>query len=74
MDQTLLSIILVSAAILALAVWIWTVQDLIRSRYFQPRQRIVWGLLLLSFSLLGSILYLAISPGQKLANRNRPTP
>lgn len=74
MDHTLLSVILVSAAVLALALWIWTVQDLIRSKYFQPRQRIVWGLLLFFFSLIGSALYLAISPGQKLANRNRPTP
>lgn len=52
--------------LLCVALWIWALVDIVRSRFPEESTKIIWCLLVVFLPFLGTILYLAIGREQKM--------
>ncbi|NII23460.1 PLDc_N domain-containing protein [Pseudoflavitalea sp. X16] len=57
---------LVLIGLLCVALWIWALVDIVRSRFREESTKIIWCLLVVFLPFLGTILYLAIGREQKM--------
>jgi len=53
--------------LLVLILWIWALVDIIKSRFNSDTTKIIWIVVVILLPLLGSILYLIIGRGQRVA-------
>ena len=51
--------------IAAVLFWIWSLVDCLKSKWKNPRDKIVWVLVILLLSVFGSLLYVLITPKMK---------
>ena len=47
--------------------WMWTLVDCLKAEWKNPTDRIVWLLVIVLLNLLGAILYVLISPNDKVS-------
>jgi hypothetical protein len=46
--------------LLALAIWVWTLLDIIKNERLNSTDKLIWILVVFFFPFLGSLIYLAI--------------
>ena len=49
-----------------LGFWIYALVDAIQSEYKDSNMKVIWVILIIVFPVLGTILYFALAPGQKI--------
>ncbi|HEV8284905.1 MAG TPA: PLD nuclease N-terminal domain-containing protein [Chitinophagaceae bacterium] len=61
-------IFFMAVAIAVLAIWIWTLLDIIKDHSKNSVEKLVWILLVIFFPFLGTLLYVIIGRSRKTNN------
>ncbi|MEO0332417.1 MAG: PLD nuclease N-terminal domain-containing protein [Bacteroidota bacterium] len=60
-------LIIVIFVLAGTALWLYTLVDILRSRFRNDSDKIVWVLVVILLQFLGAIIYLAMGRNQKIA-------
>lgn len=60
----------VTLAFALLGLWIYALVDAIQSEYKESSMKAIWIILIIVFPFLGTILYFALAPAQKIDRMN----
>lgn len=58
----------ITLALALVGFWIYALVDAIQSEYKESSMKAIWIILIIVFPVLGTILYFALAPSQKIHN------